>query len=102
MRWSKKVNEQLLSDLPVGDTTDFYQLGDLLILDAEIGPAQPYVRWIQQQDGVVSGTITMTKKGGAFDRGAIQVDGVLSAADRTQFETALRKFSKKQITYPEG
>ena len=28
----KKVNEQLLSDLPVGDTTDFYQLGDLLML----------------------------------------------------------------------
>ena len=48
----------------------------------------------------MSGTITMTKKGGAFDRGAIQVDGVLSAADRTQFETALRKFSGRKSKSP--
>jgi hypothetical protein len=93
-RW----NERALKDLPQGQTTGFYQVGDLLLLVHPQGRqgGQPYLDWAQDQDGVVEGTVTMTKKGGAFNPGSVKVAGV---QDRAIFEAAVARVSKKEVLF---
>jgi hypothetical protein len=60
----------------------------------------PGASWLQQQ-GALSGTITLTKKGGAFDPGSIEADDVSDEAafDKTAFEAAIATVSKRRVQY---
>ncbi len=91
-------NERALKDLGENDTTDFLQIGELVIIANAAAGLPPGMGWAQQQAGVVTGTITMTQKGGAFSRGSIRVDH-LGLGHRSKFEDAIRIVSKKEITY---
>jgi hypothetical protein len=93
-----KWNEQTLKSLSEGSSTAFYQIDDLLIIDAAapVG-AQPYLEWAKQQGGMnPDATITIVKKGGAFDPGRIKAVGV---KDRLSFEAAIKRISKKKVDY---
>ena len=92
------TNEQSLKDLDEGYSTNFWQLGDLVII-AWRGPTddQPYVPWIRSQVER-AGTITMKKKGGAFSPGTLTVSNQ-GVSDRRLFEAALAKVTKKKIEY---
>jgi hypothetical protein len=91
-------NEQALKTLGEGTTTPFYEIGDLVIIDAKLPPkAQPYLEWAQQQKEINPvAAITMLKKGGAFDPGKIKAVGVNNTAS---FEAAIKRVSKKKIEY---
>lgn len=90
-------NQQALKDLDEGYSTNFWQLGDLVVIAAEMETdAQPYVPWIKAQQGVVVGMITMTKKGRGLDPGSISVSRV---GDRAAFEAAIARVSKKKVKY---
>jgi hypothetical protein len=59
--------------------------------------AQPYLTWAKQQNEVdPDASITMTKKGGAFDPGKITASGV---QDTANFEAAIRRISKKKVEF---
>jgi hypothetical protein len=94
----EKFNEQALKTLSEGTTTAFYEIGDLIIIDAKLPPkAQPYLEWAEQQKEINPGaTITMIKKGGAFDQGKIKAVGVRNTV---WFEAAIKRVSKKKIEY---
>jgi hypothetical protein len=94
----EKFNDQALKTLREGTTTPFYEIGDLVIIDAKLPPkAQPYLEWAQQQKEInPAATVTMIKKGGAFDPGKIKVVGVQNTAS---FEAAIKRVSKKKIEY---
>jgi hypothetical protein len=94
----EKFNEQALKTLSEGTTTAFYEIGDLIIIDAKLPPkAQPYLEWAQHRDEIDPGaTITMIKKGGAFDQGKIKAAGVQNPA---AFEAAIKRVSKKKVEY---
>ena len=90
-------NEQALKDMDEGSDSTFYQLGDLVvILGYGATEAQPYVKWLREQDGLARGNITMTKKGAMFDPGTITVEG---GGDRSAIETAIRRISKKKVKF---
>lgn len=91
-------NQIALKKLNKGDQAKFYEIGDLVIIDAD-DPAgmQPYVTWARSQQDVMNGaTITMVEKGGVFDPGSIKVVGVQHAG---AFEAAIKRISKKKIIY---
>ena len=90
-------NEQALKDLKEGSDTVFYEIGDLVIIDAKQPRDQPYLDWARQQEGInLDAKITMAKRGGAFDAGKIRADGV---RNRASFEAAIKRVSKKKIEY---
>ncbi len=91
-------NERALKDLTQGQATGFYQAGNLVLLVHPQGRqgGQPYLEWAADQDGVVEGTVTMTKKGGALSAGSITAAGV---QDKATFEAAVARVSKKKVEY---
>jgi len=91
-------NRQALKDLEEGNMTNFWQLGDLVVIAMGRDTLDmPYVRWIREQPNVRPGaTIVMTAKGGVFDPGTITVSGV---SDKALFEAAIKRVSKKKIKY---
>jgi hypothetical protein len=91
-------NEEALKSLAQGSSTAFYEIDDLVIIDAKKAPgAQPYLTWARQQNEVdPNATITMTKKGGAFAPGKIIASGV---QDTATFEAAIKRISKKKVEY---
>jgi hypothetical protein len=93
-----KWNEQTLKNMGEGSSTPFYQINDLVIIDAQAAPgAQPYLEWAKLQAEIVpDAAITMVKKGGAFGAGSIKAVGVM---DRGSFETAIKRVSKKKVDY---
>jgi hypothetical protein len=88
--------------VPAGTTIQFYAdtgqgLGDLVIVDlGDEEAGQPYVSWIKSQNGVASGQETTTAKGHAFSAGELTASGV---GDRALFQGAIRRSSKKKISY---
>jgi len=91
-------NEQALKSLDAGASAAFYEIDDLVIIDArQADGIQPYVSWAKQHPDVDrAAQITMTKKGGAFDPGAIRATGVQRTGS---FEAAVKRVSKKKVTY---
>jgi hypothetical protein len=90
-------NEEALKILKEGSDTVFYEIGDLVIIDAKQPRNQPYLDWAKQQPGInPAAKITMTKKGGAFDSGRIKAEGV---SNRFNFEAAIKRVSKKKVEY---
>jgi hypothetical protein len=93
-----KWNEEALKNLAQGSSTALYEIDDLVIIDGKLAPGvQPYVTWAQQQDEVdPNASVTMTKKGGAFDPGKITAVGV---QDTANFEAAIKRISKKKVEF---
>jgi hypothetical protein len=91
----KTWNEKALNVLKAGDQTDFFQVGELVVVANSAAGMPPGVVWLQQQEAA-TGTITMTKKGGAFDPGSIKAEGV---SDQDAFKKAIAIFSKKRVEY---
>ena len=90
-------NKVALTDLPLGASTSFYQVGDLVIVEAGMGEDQPYMKWIRRQAGVTQGaSITNTAKGGAFSSGTLTVSG---AGDKDLFKKAILRVSKKKVVF---
>jgi hypothetical protein len=90
-------NQRILKDLTEGGSKDFFQLGDLVIVDlGDPGAGQPYVPWIQAQDGVEKGRITMTAKGGAFSAGTVTASG---GGDQSLLTTAIKRISNKKVEF---
>jgi Regulator of G protein signaling domain len=87
-------NETALKSLVEKETTLFYEIGDLVIIDArQPAGVQPYVNWASTATPR-PGQITMTKKGGAFGPGSIAAARVQNAV---VFEAAVRRVSKKEV-----
>ena len=98
-----RVNQQVLKDLPPSSSANFYQAKDLLIIaatgkDGKELDGQHGLEWIQDQAEFAQGKITVIERGGAFGRGKVRVEGVADK-DKTSFEAAFGKVSKKEITY---
>ena len=92
-----KWNQQTLKAMGEGDVTSFYEIDDLIIIDADHDEGvQPYVAWAKEEDASTEGTVTMVKKGGVFDPGSILAKGV---RDKDNFEAAIARVSKKKVTY---
>jgi hypothetical protein len=93
-----KFNELALKDLQEGFSVNFYQLDDLVIIQAPLPTDdQPYMKWIRSQPGRTQGsTITMTAKGGAFSTGSVKVEG---ATDRNAVKAAIGRVSKKKVVF---
>ena len=90
-------NQAALKDLKEGLSTNFWQLDDVVIIDAGMGVDQPYVKWLREQPGVTRGsTVTMTAKAGAFSSGTVTVSG---ASDQAKFKTAVARVSKKKVVF---
>ena len=90
-------NEQALKTLKEGTDTVFYEIGDLVIIDAKQPRDQPYLDWARQQPQIRLGAkITMTKKGGAFDSGKITA---VDVQNRASFEAAIKRVSNKKVEY---
>jgi hypothetical protein len=91
-------NEEALKSLPEGRSAAFYEIDELVIIDAgKPAGVQPYLAWAEQHDAITPGaTITLTKKGGAFDPGKIKAVGV---QDTASFEAAIKRISKKKVEY---
>lgn len=90
-------NQAALKDLQEGFSTNFWQLNDLVIIDAGMGTDQPYVKWLLDQPGVTRGSnVTMTAKGGAFSSGTVTVEG---ATDQAAFKAAVARVSKKKVVF---
>jgi hypothetical protein len=83
---------------PAADTFGvmLYELGDCFIILNTAAGVPPYITLAQAQEWVSMGTITMTKKGGAFDPGSIAAKGV---KDQGKFEKAIGRFSKKRVEF---
>ena len=95
------MNQQVLKDLPLNSSANFYQAKDLLIIaatgqDGRELAGQHGLEWIQDQAEFAQGKITVTERGGAFGRGKVRVEGEV---DKDSFESAFAKVSKKDITY---
>jgi Regulator of G protein signaling domain len=89
-------NERALKRLGEGQEVYFYEVGDIVIIDAqEARTIQPFLGWAKQQAGL-AGTVIMVAKGGAFSPGRIRAVGV---KDRYAFSSAIGRVSKKQIQY---
>jgi hypothetical protein len=89
-------NEVALKNLGLGGKTRFYEIGDLVIIDA-LRDHQPYVAWAKQQPGInAEARITLTKKGGAFDPGELMASGV---SNRAAVEAAIKRVSKKKVQF---
>ena len=70
-------NERALKDLGEGVGTVFYEIGDLVIIDAQRPDRQPFLVWAKQQPEInPAAKITISKNGGAFDPGKIKAAGV--------------------------
>ena len=93
-----KWNEQTLKTMGEGSSTAFYQVANLVIIDAQEPPGvQPFLEWAQKEaDSAPDATITVLKRGGAFDPGKIKVVGAKSTSN---FETAIKRVSKKKIEF---
>lgn len=90
-------NEEALKSLGQGESTHFYEIGDLIIIDAKKPEVQPYIGWATNRDEVdLEAAIFMVKKGGAFDPGSISARGV---QNRGNFAAAIKRVSKKKILY---
>ena len=90
-------NTAALKDLKEGFSTNFWQVGDLVVIDAGMGVDQPYVKWMREQPGCTQGaTVTMTAKGGAFSSGTVTV---AKAADRDLVKKAIARVSKKKVVF---
>ena len=81
--------------LGLAQETAFFQVGDVVIVANPAVGTPPGVVWAQQE-GAATGTITMTKKGGAFDPGSIRAQGV---SDQEAFTNAIASVSKKRVEY---
>ena len=94
--WNKKA----LGAMRQGDSLDFYQVKNVVVIADPARGVPPGASWLQQQ-GALSGTITLTKKGGAFDAGSIEADDVSDEAafDKTAFEAAIASVSKRRVEY---
>jgi hypothetical protein len=90
-------NKTALKDLPLGASTSFYQVGDLVIIEAGMGEDQPFMKWIRAQPGVTQGAaISKTANSGAFSSGTYTVRG---AGDKDLFKRAVAKVSKAKIVF---
>lgn len=89
--WNKKA----LNVLRQGQETDFFQVGDVIIIASAAGGMPPGVVWAQQQ-GATTGTITMTQRAGAFDAGSMKVQG---ASDSEAFRKGVASVSKRRLEY---
>ena len=90
-----KVNERTIKDLSQAETKDVYQLGDLVMVDLGNQRAEhPYLSWLKEQDGVVKGQLTLTKKGTAFAAGTMTLSG---GGDKQAIAVALARSSKNKI-----
>jgi hypothetical protein len=69
-------NEVALKNLGQGEETAFYEIGKLVIINAN-KREQPYLYWARGQNEVNrEAKMILTKKGGAFDPGLITAVGV--------------------------
>jgi hypothetical protein len=92
-----KGNEMALKALPRGESTTFYEIGDLVIIEVKgQGGKEAYIDWAQQYDGVNQGTITMTQKGGVFSAGSVLATGVHGELN---FTRAIARVSDKRVDY---
>jgi hypothetical protein len=80
-----------MSDSPEGASIQFLQHGDLLL----IGTAGFSEGLLGMTDWFAAGTLVVSK-GGALSSGSIKV---ASAADEGQFKAAIKRFSKKSVTF---
>lgn len=87
--WNKKA----LNALREGNETDFFQVGDVVVIANAAAGMPPGVVWAQQQ-GAAIGKITMIQKGGAFDPGSIKAQG---ASDFAALKRAVASVSKKRV-----
>jgi hypothetical protein len=92
--WNEKALRALSRNVP----TDFFQIGKLvLVANPGAGAPLPGVGWLQQQTGIVTGTIT--KKGGVFGSPSLLAVGV-QERDTTNFEVAISLVCDTPIEYP--
>lgn len=91
----KNMNAQKVKDTPDGKTIKI-RVGGLLMLigDGHEGDAENYVR---RQGDSSQGTITV-KKGGAFTKGTVTVDGVPSG-QQGLVEKSIGEFSDKNVVF---
>lgn len=93
-----KFNELSIKSLDEGQSVNFYQLDDLVIIQGPIATDdQPYLKWLRAQPGrTFAAMITMKSKGGAFGPGSISVKG---ASDKEAFKAAVARVSKKKVVF---
>jgi len=90
-------NQAALKDLKEGFSTNFWQMDDVVIIDAGMGVDQPYVKWLREQPSTTKGsTVTMTAKAGAFSSGTVTVTG---SSDQAKFKAAVARVSKKKVVF---
>jgi hypothetical protein len=89
--WNKKA----LNALQKGQETDFFQVGEVVIIANAAGGMPPGVVWAQQQSAT-TGRITMTQRAGAFDAGSMTVTG---ASDSEAFKKGVAGVSKRRLEY---
>jgi hypothetical protein len=92
----KAWNETALTALRTGQSTQFVQVNDLVLVTNPAAGSPPGLAWAQLQAGVVLGQITMTQKGGIRGRGSITATGVRNEG---VFEEAIARFSKKEVIF---
>ncbi len=89
-------NERTLKDTAEGTALDLYEIDDVFIVDAgKADGIQPFLNWAKDQTGGRTGTVTITKKGGAFP-GKIRATGVTNQA---AFTAAVSRVSKKDVSF---
>jgi hypothetical protein len=77
-----------------GESVEFRQAGEYVLLGATHDPR--YLKLVEQQPNYCKGYLEMAEKGGVFSTGKIEVFG---SNDPDNFESAIRDFSKKKISF---
>lgn len=91
-------NQQVLKDLTEGDWTNYYQVGDLLLLKVD-GKNEPYINWFRDNPEMQTGRIIMNAKGKFMDPGSLTVKGNWEPGD---FMAAIARISKKKVRWEPG
>jgi len=95
------VNQVALKDLEEGDSLEFKQYLDYVLIGNDFPPA--YVQVIETAGdrswGSTSGIVTMVAKGGTFSTGRLGARFTGAFPDRDNFEAAVARVSKKSVRW---